>query len=199
MKKIIAIISGCLVAVLLAATITLACTKFTAVSVVADDAWLIKVYKGSSTEALEIHEDNKEYAEIVKLQKESLKENTLSSLFQGATGFDYKVTNKEYTLSEITGNQEGTYVLCYVYSETQTLKIKGEKYVNENADTEKGESTDVTYKALYIEVKNSANYTEYNVYLANKASDTKSNYRVSLIAQQSDLYDYIGDLKYIYE
>jgi hypothetical protein len=198
MKKIIAIISSCLVAILLAVTITLACTKFTAVSVVGDGAMSIKLYKGESTETLELHQDDAEYAEIVKLQKASLKENTLSSLFQGATSFDYEVKSKEVKISEITGNKEGTYVLCYVYGETQTLKIKGEKYVNPDADTEKGESTDITYKVLYVEVKNSANYTEYNVYLANKATDTKSYHYVKLIAQQSDLYKYVGDLKYVW-
>ena len=99
MKKIIAIISSCLVAILLATTITLACTKFTAVSVVGDGAMSIKLYKGESTQALELHEDDEEYKEIVRLQKASLKENPLSSLFQGATGFDYEVENKEYGVS----------------------------------------------------------------------------------------------------
>ena len=196
MKKIIAIISSCLVAVLLAVTITLACVKFTAVTVVSDVAMSVRVYKDSSTETMELYKSRDEFAEITNLYNESLKENTLASLFQGATGFDYKVNNEEVTLSKVTKNDEGTYVLCFIYDEVKTLTINGEKYVNENANTDKGESTDVTYKALYVEVKNSANFTEYNVYLADNGSSTYSYFNVSLIAQQADLYAYIGELEY---
>lgn len=198
MKKIIAIISSCLVTILLAVTITLACTKFTAVSVISDGAMSIKVFKGSSTEVMEIANTRSEYNEIGKLFKKSLKDNTLSSLFQGATGFDVAVKNEEVTLSNITGNSDGTYVLCYVYSEDQVLKIKGEKYVNPNANTDKGESTDLTYRALFVEVKNTSNFTEYNVYLASDPNGTKSYYSVKCIAEQSELYSYIADLKYLY-
>ena len=199
MKKIIAIISSCVVAILLAVTITLACVKFTAVSIVNTDAMSIRVYQGKTTETMEIHKSSNEYKNIVELFEKSLKENTLSSLFQGATGFDYKVNQKEVTISSITGNNEGTYVLCFIYNEVKTLTINGEKYVNENANTQKGESTDVTYKALYVEVKNTSNFTEYNVYLAASGNDTYSNFNVSLIAHQSDLYSYVGGLEYQYQ
>ena len=196
MKKIIAIISGCLVAILLAVTITLACTKFTAASVVNDGAMSIRVYKGQSTETMEIHNTHENYAKLMNLYKASLKENTLASLFQGATGFDEEVVNEEVTLSTITANKEGTYVLCFIYNEAQTLKLNGENYVNPNADPDKGESTDVTYKALYVQVKNTANFTEYNVYLAETGTSTYSYFHVSLIAQQSELYAFVGELKY---
>ena len=196
MKKIIAIISSCVVAVLLAVTITLACVKFTAVGIVNDGAMSITLYKGSSTPVMEIFNNRDEFAKINKLYKESLKENTLASLFQGATGFEHSVNNEEVTLSNITANQDGIYVLCFTYSEQKTLSINGEKYVNENANVNKGESTDVTYRALFVEVKNTANFTEYNVYLAASATSTYSYFNVSLIAHQSDLFSYIGELEY---
>jgi hypothetical protein len=196
MKKIIAIISSCLVAILLAVTITLACVKFTALTVVNDGAMSIRVYKDNSEVTMEIKKDRDEFAKINQLYKESLKENTLASLFQGATGFDHKVNNKEVSISSVTKNEQGTYVLCFIYNEVKTLMINGEKYVNENANTDKGESTDVTYKALFVEVKNTANFTEYNVYLADSGNSTYSYFNVSLIAQQSDLYAYVGELEY---
>ena len=197
MKKIIAIISSCVVALLLAVTITLACTRFTAVGVVNDGAMSIRVYKGQSTETMEIHNTHRYFGEIMDLYKASLKENTLSSLFQGATGFDYTVNNKEVSLSNITANDEGTYVLCFIYNEAKTLTINGEEYVNPNADASKGENTSVKYKALYVQVKNTAHFTEYNVYIAETGSSTYSYFNVSVIAQQSDLYSYVGELKYL--
>ena len=75
MKKIIAIISSCLVAVLLAVTITLACVKFTAVTVVNDGAMSIRVYKDSSEVTMEVKKNSDEYAKLYELYKESLKEN----------------------------------------------------------------------------------------------------------------------------
>lgn len=198
MKKIIAIISGCLVAVLLAVTITLACVKFTAVGVVNEGAISIRLYKGKTTETVEIFDDRDEYDRIMEFYKDSLQENTLASLFQGATGFDYSVKHEEVTLSNITGNTEGTYVLAFVYNEAKTLTINGEKYVNENANTEKGESTDVTYRELYVEVKNTANFTEYKVYVVGTANASKSNFTVSLIAHQSELYSFLGEIEELY-
>lgn len=196
MKKIIAIISGCLVAVLLAVTITLACVKFTALTVVNDDAMSIRVYKDNIEVTMEVKSSSTEYAKLNELYKASLKENTLASLFQGATGFEHEVKNEEVTLSTITKNEQGTYVLSFIYNEVKTLTINGEKYVNENADTDKGESTDVTYKALFVEVKNSAHFTEYKVYFADNGNSTYSRFNISLIGQQSDLYAYIGELEY---
>lgn len=193
MKKIIAIISGCLVAILLAVTITLACTKFTAQAVVNTGATSIEIFKGSSTSTLEVSSERNEYKKIMELYNKSLKENTLSSLFQGATGFDAEVKNEEVTISNITGN-ESTYVLRFIYDEVQTLTINNKEYVDEESETQET----VTYTGLYVVVNNSANFTEYKVYLVNGAA-AKSNWNVKLIAQQSDLYAYIGELNYIYD
>ena len=192
MKKIIAIISGCLVAILLAVTITLACTKFTAQAVVNEGATSIEIFKGSSTSTLEVSSERDEYKKIMELYNKSLKENTLSSLFQGATGFKAEVNDEEVSVSTITGN-ESTYVLHFIYNEVQTLKINNKDYIDEDSTTKET----ITYTGLYVVVNNSANFTEYNVYLVN-GSDAKSQYNVSLIAQQADLYEYIGELKYIY-
>jgi hypothetical protein len=191
MKKIIAIISGSLVAILLTVTIILACTQFTATNVVNSGAYSIEVYKGSSTVALDIHKDYKEYDEIMKKYNASLKENNLSSLFQGAKGWKAEVKPEEVTISNITSN-ESTYVLRFIYDEEQTLKLNGKNYIDEETDNE------ITYTCLYVVVNNSANYEDYKVYLAN-GNATKSYYNVNLIAHQSGLYEYIGGLKYLYQ
>ena len=123
MKKIIAIISSCLVAVLLAVTITLACVKFTALTVVNDGAMSIRVYKDNTEVAMEIKKDRDEFNKINQLYKASLKENTLASLFQGATGFDHKVNNKEVSISSVTKNEQGTYAIYYVISPAETKGV----------------------------------------------------------------------------
>lgn len=190
MKKIIAIISGCLVAILLTVTIVLACTQFTATSVVNDGAYAVEVFKGSSTSTVTIDDSRDEFKQIMKLHKASLKENNLSSLFQGAKGFDAQVKNEEVAISTITSN-ESTYVLHFMYDEAQNLKLNKENY------TDKDNNKVVTYTHLYVVVNNSANYQEYKVYLADGVA-TKSYYNVKLIAQQADLYEYVGQLKYIF-
>ena len=190
MKKIIAIISGCLVAILLTVTIVLACTKHTATSVINTGAYSIEIYKGSSTSALEIDEDRNEYKEIMKRYKASLKENNLSAIFQGAKSWKPEVKNEEVAISTVT-SVESTYVLRFIYDEEQTLKLNGKNYSDPETENV------VTYTGLYVVVNNSANYEDYKVYLVN-GNDTKSYYNVNLIAHQASLYEYIGELKYIY-
>lgn len=196
MKKIIAIISGCLVAILLAVTIVLACTKFTAATVVTyDRLWAMEVYNThhDSSDPLTLNKNNDKFNEIIRLYKASLQENNLSSLFQGAKGFDVKVENKETTIKNIIDNEDGNYVVCLMYDEEQKLVVDGEYYVNPSSKTQEV----VTYEKLYIEVKNTANYTEYKVYLADNA-DSYSSWNVSLIAQQSDLFAMVGELDLVF-
>jgi len=193
MKKIIAIVSACVVAVLLAVTVVLACTKFTAFGVVKAGANYIEVYRGGSTEIGTFQSSSKEYSDIMKLYNESLKENNLSSLFQGVKGFDVKVENKQNSVSNITNNSEGKYVLNFIWEETQVLQINGKDYVNPDSNT----AETVKYNHLYVEVINSVNYTEYKVYLvdyATSSSFTTSYWYVSVVAHQSNLYSYIANL-----
>ena len=159
MKKIIAIISGCLVAILLAVTIVLACTKFTAATVVSyDKVWAMEVYNQyhASDDALTLSKNSDAYKEILKLYKESLKENNLSSLFQGAKGFKPSVKSEEVKIVDILDNDEGTYVFCLMYEDAQKLVLNGENYVNPNSETNEV----VTFEKLYIQVKNTASYTK---------------------------------------
>jgi len=195
MKKIIAIVSASLVAILLAVTIVLACTKFTAKTVLKyDKAWAMEIYNThNSTDPMTVKSDNEIFKEIIKRYKESLKENNISALFQGAKGFDETVNNKEVAISEIVNLEDGDYVFNIMYEEKQTLKWDGKDYVNPNSTTKET----VKFDSLYVEVKNTANFTEYNIYLAENGS-SYSNWNVSLIAHQDSLFSYIGDLKYQY-
>lgn len=195
MKKIIAIISGSLVTLLLAVTIVLACTKFTADTIVTyDKLWAMEVYNTyhDSEDPQTLNKNDKEFKEIIRLYKESLQENNLSALFQGAKGFEVKdPVNKEVTIKSIIDNEDGNYVFCLMYDEAQKLVVNGEDFVNPNSKTQEV----VTYEKLYVEVKNTANYTEYKVYLADNA-DTYSTWSMSFIGQQSELFAYIGEIKY---
>ena len=152
MKKIIAIISGSLVAILLAVTIVLACTKFTADTIVTyNNVWAMEVYNPyhDSTDPLTLNKDSETFKEIIKLYKESLQENNLSALFQGAKGFDVEAPeNKEVTIKNILDNEDGVYVVCLMYEDAQKLVVNGEEFVNPNSKTQEV----VTYEKLYVQV-----------------------------------------------
>lgn len=195
MKKIIAIIGGSLVALLLAVTIVLACTKFTADTIVSyDNIWAMEVYNPyhDSTDPLTLSKDSEAFKEIIRLYKASLQENNLSALFQGAKGFEVEApANKEVTIKNIIDNNDGNYVFCLMYDEAQKLVVDGVEFVNPNSKTQEV----VTYEKLYVEVKNTANYTEYKVYLADNG-DTYSTWNMSFIGQQSELFAYMGERQY---
>lgn len=195
MKKIIAIISASLVAVLLAVTVVLACTKFTAKTVVKyDNAWAMEIYNThNSKDPMTVKSDSETFKKVISLYKESLKENNISALFQGAKGFNEEVNNEEVAVSDIINVEDGDYVFRILYEEKQTLKWGSKDYVNPNSTTEET----VKFDSLYVEVKNTANFTEYTVYLAQEGS-SYSSWNVSLIAHQDALFAYIGDLKYQY-
>ena len=198
MKKIIAIISACLVAILLGVTVVLACTKYTAATVLEDGAMSVAVYRNGNQAVNEYDSETDEFKKIIRLYNASRKENTLSSLFQGANGFTPEVKNDEVLLSTITTNSDGNYVVVFTYDEIQTLTLNGKDYVNEDSETKET----VKYQQMFIEVANTTNFTEYNIYLvdesnANKDIDSnkKSYWHVSLIAHQSDLYAYVATVK----
>lgn len=196
MKKIILTIASTIIGALLIATIILACTHYTAFAVVNDKASLMRVFKSGTYSDTNYTYENTEGKDEVKTvlskMEASRKENNLSTLFQGAKKFQPKVENKEISKNDIVQNNDGAYFVLLAFNEKQILVFDGKNYVDENTTTKET----VKYDELLVEVKNSASFTSYTIYLFDYGYDKGiSRYQVKCIGQQADLYAYIGTLK----
>ena len=115
----------------------------------------------------------------------------LSSLFQGALGFDASMEKLESTVTRDTIVKDKN-CISFAFSEKQTLKWEDETIKNNNKD--------VQFYELILQVSDNENYSEVNVYvlnLANNASTSNSSlYKFTTIAHQSELYDFIENLEF---
>lgn len=196
-KKIILTITSSLVGCLLIATIILACTHYTAYSISCKKAFSVEVYKSGYTEITNSYlSDSDVFNNIIEKADASTKENNLSALFQNVRKFDAKVENNEIGVQSFVNSvcEAGSYMVAFYFTDSQTLIFDGKEYVNENSKTKET----VKYNQLWLEVKNSANYTEYVAYLVDSNLDStrsKSYFQVRMIGQQADLYSYVADVK----
>ena len=199
MKKVISIVAIALVLLLVGATVALACIKTNSTDLVDelanyDKINYVQVYKNGSyyqafTKSDQDGIDN--INKVVCLHKESLKENMLSSLFQGALGFNASMEKLETAKSRDEIVKEKN-CLSFVFAEKQTLKWEDKNVQNNNKDVE--------FYELILEVQDNENYSEVSVYvlnLANKATTSNSSmYKFTTIAHQSALYDFIEELEF---
>lgn len=192
MKKVISIISIVLVALLVGATITLACVKtrtFDAVDALGDYDKIesVKVYKGGSEyNTFTSHSDKTVIDKIVSLHKDSLKDNVLSALFQGATGFDESMDTLTVA-KNVSDMYSENVCISFKFSEAQTLKWDGENVLNAKEKT-------IEYKEIVMILNNSENFADVTIYVLNNTSS--SQYKVNALAHQADLYDYIDKMEY---
>lgn len=195
--KIILTICASLVGLLLIATIILACTHYTATNIVSTKAYAVEVYKSGYEEfptyvyELGNEKDKAIINDIYAKIEETTKENNLSAMFQGVKKFEVNVKHIQSNMEEVLDMANGSYYIKFMYNNTQDLVIDGENYINPNSSTKET----VKYNAIWLEVKNTSNFTEYSAYLVDGTSDEDTSYfRVDLIAQQANLYSYIADL-----
>lgn len=192
MKKVISIISIALVALVVGATITLACVKtrtFDAIDALGDYDKIqsVTIYKnGAEYNTLTSYSNKDEISKIVSLHKDSLKDNVLSALFQGATGFDESMDtlSTSKSLSDIYAEN---ICISFKFSEKQTLKWENKNVLNSKEKT-------VEYDKIIMQLNNSKNFADVTVYVLNDS--TSSLYRVNTLAHQADLYDYINNMEY---
>lgn len=192
MKKVISIISIVLVALLVGATITLACVKtktFDAVNALGDYDKIesVKVYKnGSLYNTFSTHSDKSTIDKIVSLHKDSLKDNVLSALFQGATGFDESMDTLS-TAKNLSDIYAETICISFRFGEKQILTWNNENVLTSNDKT-------VEYSEIIMQLNNSKNFADVTVYVVNSTS--ASLYRVNTLAHQAELYDYIEKMEF---
>ena len=202
-KKIVSISVVSLVLALVIATIVLALVPKRLANPVNEGYASITVYKDSldkqyfkdfynSATATEAEKKyNAVYGEITDLHKESLKDNLLSSMFQGLGKFGIEVVGslQSDVIKNIAKAEGNCIVFTYLGEDKQVLKINGEVYYDETALT----SEAVEYDMIVMPLSENAGFEERIVYLADRETG-KSQYQLKFLADQSELNDYIEEL-----
>lgn len=124
--------------------------------------------------------------ELLEKIEESVQDNVLSSMFQGALGYDIEVT-KTAKNSDLEKLYNGSGILALVFNyldDTQTLTIDGKEYRHETAHS----STTIEYNQIIMPLNNSNSYEECTIYLVKNNS---SEYTLTYHAHQADIWSYL--------
>lgn len=191
MKKVLSIISLCLIGIL-ATTIIIFSTVNTNYNLNLTNPNYIEISINNSS-AMESYDSNGDaehkavYDKVMSLYNDSFKQKIMSGIFSGVL---FNKPTIVYNISSInTLLNSGTYII-FNYNEEQTLKLNGEIYTYTSSSGSK--TTDIKYNKLYVEVKNTSSITTFNIYVKNINNDY-SYYRYSVQAKQGELYKYIQD------
>jgi hypothetical protein len=199
-KKIISISVIAVLAAVVIATIVLALVPQRLANPIANGYGTISIYVNGD-DGRQLFKNNAEqktvYEKIEQLHADSLKDNALSSLFQGVNGYEMNVVSISTISNAINtvAKAENAKVIVFNYlgEEKQTLKINGSVYY----DTESPlSSKTVQYDTVIMPLIDGADYEECSIYLADSTNSYKCSYQVRFLAHQADLYDYIANLEF---
>lgn len=197
-KKILSIVILSLIVAITITTIVLAVVPKKLYNPVTDNYKAITVYKDKVSNTYNTAdtaaEDDKDIVAKIKENLEmSVKDNTLSSMFQGVGSFEERVIYEKTStdcMSKVA-KVSGSVCLIFNYLEEQTLELKGNVYTHPEG---KGENNSIVYTKIFMPLNNTEDFQECTVYLT--GSDNKSNFQVKFLAHQSELYDYIVSLQW---
>ena len=195
LKKILAVVVVCLVLALTITTIVLAVVPYSVYNPIKDDFVTMTIYRdevsilyGNGDKGSE--ESNKIIDDILDLNEKSLKDNLLSSMFQGVTSYEVEVTNTSY--STVKNLYDGAGIFCLVFDyldEVQTLKINDEEYKFE----ENFSAKPIEYTKIIMPIVSTEDFQENTIYFV---KDGKSNYQLKYLAHQNEIYEYIKALQW---
>lgn len=153
----------------------------------------VTVYKDKASGLLSTKDasQKKVINEILELHEKSLKDNILSSMFQGTSSYEAKVyRNKSTSASDIYGGSSTGYALVFNYGvDGRVLEMNGEEY----RYTYGSQSKTVTYYEAVLVLTNTSNFEEATLYLITDKDGKKSECYIKFLAHQSELYDYIAN------
>lgn len=193
LKKILSISIISLVLALTAVVVILAIVPKKHYNPVDNDFYSISVWRETVTNNYLVKdgevgsdESNAVVNDIVELHEKSLKDNVLSSLFQGTSSF--KPTVKAYGHNNVrTEFQKDGYIsIVFHYSTEQKLIFQGEEYKHSNSQQS---TKTVTFERAVLVLTNSSSFEKATLYLTD--ADFSSDYQVEFLAHQADLYQYI--------
>lgn len=197
-KKILSIVIITLILALTVTTIVLAIVPKRLYNPVTNGYMSVAVYRNKKDRMYFATDDANAEDEafntkLSKLLSDSVKDNVLSSIFQGTGKFKSEVTSRDEgdVMTNVAKVSDGM-CLVFMYDEEQTLMFNGKVYKNPQA-TDKDKT--VTYTQIFMPIANDQDFQERTVYLAD--SSNQSDYQIKFLAHQSDIYDLINNLDLI--
>ncbi len=191
-KKVLSIVIISLVLAITITTVVLALIPKKLYNPIADSYRYITIYQ-KDNDTYNLYDTNgtdeqkQVCSAIAENMKKSLKDNVLSSIFQGTGKYDESIVVSKVSSVE-SSIAKGKTCLIFGWLEKQKLTIKGEEYTPSNSNDV------VTYTQLVMPVENDNDFQERIVYVLN--SDGSSTYQIKFLAHQSDLYSYINGLSW---
>lgn len=193
LKKILSIIIITVVLALTIATIILAVVPKKLYDPLNQDFITMSVWRDGVTNMyakgdMGSEEQNKVINDIMELHDKSLKDNVLSSMFQGTSKYNVKV--ERYGNNDVSkdAKADGVLSLVFTYKTAQKLMINGEEYYDEAA----AEKT-VSYTRAVMILNDSEGFEESTIYLCD--ADYVSKCQLKFLAHQSEIWDYIVKLE----
>lgn len=176
-KKIGACVSLGIIAILIIATIIMANINLS-YSVQCATPSDIYVSLGSETSQPASAEEK---TAIMNYINSASQEKMLTALFNGNLNKHATLTSKKGTLS----TESSKYYVRYTYNESQTLKVNGKDYMNEDKDT-------VKYDDLIFVIEDVEDATVVKVYvIPDDSNNMRYTYYYTVDANLSDLYSYL--------
>ena len=199
-KKILSIVIITLILALTVTTIVLAIVPKRLYNPVTNGYMSVAVYRNKKDRMYfatdDANAEDKAFnTKLSKLLSDSVKDNVLSSIFQGTGKFKSEVTPRDEgnVMTNVAKVSDGM-CLVFMYDEEQTLMFNGKVYKNPQA-TGKDKDKPVTYTKIFMPIANDQDFQERTVYLAD--SSNQSAYQIKFLAHQSDIYDLINNLDLI--
>jgi len=198
-KKVLYIVILSLFIAITVATVVLAVIPKKLYNPINEGYGAITVYKDKTPNtyinvANNSEQDKEVIANIEKYHADSVKDNILSTLFQGTGSFEESVIYEEKATDCMSNVAKQADTVCLIFNyldNEQTLIIDGKEYTHPNA---KGEGKTIVYNKIFMPVTNNQDFQECTVYLAD--SSNKANFKITFLAHQSDLYAYLVGLNF---
>lgn len=199
-KKILSIVIITLILALTVITIVLAIVPKRLYNPITNGYMSVAVYRNKKDRMYfatdDANAEDKVFnTKLSKLLSDSVKDNVLSSIFQGTGKFKSEVLpgDEGNVMTNVAKVSDGM-CLVFMYEEEQTLMFNGKIYKNPQA-TGKDKDKPVTYTQIFMPIANDQDFQERTVYLAD--SSNKSAYQIKFLAHQSDIYQLINNLDLI--
>ena len=187
MKKIASIIIISIVTLLVAATVVLALVPLTKYNAINEGYNLVTVYKNSYTNYKTFMPEDDEFEKFEELHKKGLKQNILSTMFQGALKDKSSLEKVTSTSLQNVITDNAGYFVEFEYDSEQTLIWDNKEYTYKDGTTEKV----AKYTSLVLEVKNTDSFANTTVYVVNGSTYM---FKITCEAHQAELFSFVNDL-----
>ena len=176
-KRIGAIVSLVLIAILIISTVIMANTSVNySVQCNTPDDIYVSLGSNSSQPATD-----KQKEEILAYINNASQEKVLTALFSGNLGKHAELTSKKSTLSTVSNN----FYIRYTYNQEQKLQLNGQEYKDES-------NKSVVFEDLIFVLEDVEDATELKVYvIPNDDNNMRYTYYYTVEGDFAELYSYL--------